>query len=84
MAFTKTTAGAKATATTTKKAATKKATATETIDKSARADVADCKKELAQLKDELANLQSKLANAHKAAESGRLGSGIVNVFKNLR
>jgi len=66
-----------------KKAAAPKPTA-ETIDKLARAEAAAAKEEIAELKAQLNTLQSKLAKAHKAAESGRLGSGIVNVFKNLR
>jgi len=84
MAFTKTTAGAKATAATTKKVVTKKTTTSETVDKSARADVAACKKEIADLVAELEGLKTKLSACASGAKGTGLGQKFVQMMNNLK
>jgi len=84
MAFTKTTAGAKATATTTKKVVTKKTTTSETVDKSARADVAACKKEIADLTAELEGLKAKMQSCAKGAKDAGLGQKFVQIMDRLK
>ncbi len=84
MALTKTTAGAKATAATTKKVVTKKTTTSETVDKSARADVAACKKEVADLAAELETLKAKLSAFASGAKGTGLGQKFVQMMDRLK
>ena len=87
MAFSKSTETTKSAAV--KKAAPKAASATskpaaETVDTSARADVAACKKEVADLAAELEALKAKLRNCASGAKGTGLGQRFVQMMDKLK